>query len=153
MKGSLFSVGDVSQLTVTYCEWCICFIIYHGIDKCGTVKPRECLPSSAWAYLYTQHCKLHLLGGSRGHRGPCTHREALREPGMLITQGCLLHGRDTSNSCIPPRKLRVDFVNLVTYLLSVEAALTHLLLQRQTSPKFPRTVISDSSLFRPSTHP
>lgn len=29
-----------------------------------------------------------------GHRGPCTHREAQRKPGMLITLWCLLNGGD-----------------------------------------------------------
>lgn len=29
-----------------------------------------------------------------GHRGPCIHTEALREPGTFIRQGCLLTGGD-----------------------------------------------------------
>lgn len=60
-----------------------------------------------------------------GHRDPCTHREALRELGMLIAQECLLWKRYQSNTYIPSRKLRVEVVNyLVTVLLSEGTGLT-----------------------------
>lgn len=32
-----------------------------------------------------------------GHKGPCTHGEALRKPGMLITQEFLLKGGRKEN--------------------------------------------------------
>lgn len=55
------------------------------------------------------------------HRGPYTHREAPRDPGMLITQGCLSVQEMKSDTCIPYGKLRGDSVSdLVTYLLVVE---------------------------------
>lgn len=75
-------------------------------------------------------------------QGPNTHREALRDPGILNTQGSLLSGGhkipvlSSSPShvlflcscvcaCVPHRRLGVDFVNnLVTFLVSLEADLT-----------------------------
>lgn len=35
----------------------------------------------------------HIITDWQGHRSPCTH-EALREPGMSITQECLVSARD-----------------------------------------------------------
>lgn len=45
--------------------------------------------------------KKKLEGRYWGHRGPCTHREALKEPGILITQGHLLNGDTNQISCFP----------------------------------------------------
>lgn len=36
--------------------------------------------------------------GVRKYHKPCTHRETLREPGMLITQGCLLNEGDKNQT-------------------------------------------------------
>lgn len=73
-----------------------------------------------------------LLGG----RDPCAHREARRESGMLTTQDVssteetkLKYLHSSQKAGYLTRKPRMDFVNdLVTFLLSVRADLTHLLL-------------------------
>lgn len=66
-----------------------------------------------------------------GHRGPCTHRETLRKPRMLIMQGCLLSGGDKNQMPISHPKScewMLLMLSLVSFLLSLEADLTHLLL-------------------------
>lgn len=68
------------------------------------------------------------------------HPQSTREPGILNTKSPLLK---RGISCFSARRLGVDIVNhLVTFFffLSVEVDLTHLLLQRQTSPKSPKNV-------------
>lgn len=83
-----------------------------------------------------------------GHKGSCINR-SLGKSRMLNKQGSLQKGGDKI-LFFPTQRLRVNFINyLVIFLLYIQAKLSHFLLQRQTSHKSPRMVISDASLSRP----
>lgn len=104
------------------------------------------LPSEACTFSQTETPKCPVLCVCWG-RSPCSHR-ALGNQDVRCT-GPLLSGRDKITDFLS-RMLGVDFVNdLMTFLLSEEAELIHLLLQQQTSPKSSGMIIPDSSLPRP----
>lgn len=68
---------------------------------------------------HSPFCVSPFLFPSTSILGSCTHREALREPGMLFTQAVFPVEERKPNTCLPSRKLRVDFA-----------------IWRQTSPAF-----------------
>lgn len=67
-----------------------------------------CLHACGHMCILLGKCYFVEVGGHRGYRGPCTHRETLRTRNVDHTE-CLLSGGGKSNTCIPSRNLRVDF--------------------------------------------